>query len=322
MNVAFSFLGRAFSSAPRHFRLRTLINRCGFASLICGSEKDPFCPVNWFLAMRTRLWQNHWTWWRAMLNWLFRRKNDLPSYALLEAAPTRRLPEDLLALENSDDFGARRDRIEQDLSDRPLDTEAPGTVTFLKSGNGLLQIRVGDPQEPCLLLFSNPLKAVDYSRVLLPKENFQLFCSSAEQTTKVVQDFRENAGTTQVALDRCPRCNIFTSVGAKALATGTAVATLLRIHKATELGRNDLYFDYAQQAARSGQWLVARNVALELVGHVTMENPRVHLLLGKLGVQMRDRRLLSDAKSFLRFLRADGAVADLENARKMKELQF
>ena len=47
-------------------------------------------------------------------------------------------------------------------------------------------------------------------------------------------------------------------------------------------------------------WL-ARDVALEAVGHVTMEDPRLRLLLGQVAIRLGDRRLLGEAKAFLDF---------------------
>jgi hypothetical protein len=75
------------------------------------------------------------------------------------------------------------------------------------------------------------------------------------------------------------------------------------IFKAAQLARGKLYFTYALEAARAGQIEIARDVALETVGHVDLEDPRPHLLLGQLAVKLRDRELLREAKQFLRFLK-------------------
>jgi len=68
--------------------------------------------------------------------------------------------------------------------------------------------------------------------------------------------------------------------------------------------------------------MVARDVALELVGHVTAEDPRVHLLLGKLAIRVRDKGLLREAKRFLVLLKQNGAVEELQDADRMKAVQF
>jgi hypothetical protein len=78
------------------------------------------------------------------------------------------------------------------------------------------------------------------------------------------------------------------------------VITVWAIQKASEILRAELYLAYASGLARRGQLDAARDVALETVGHVTMENPRVHLLLGQLAVGLGDRPLLREAKTCLR----------------------
>jgi hypothetical protein len=90
-----------------------------------------------------------------------------------------------------------------------------------------------------------------------------------------------------------------------AMKTADDVVTVWCIHKATELARADLYFGYAQESARAGRLEIARDVALETVGHVSLEDPRAHLLLGEVAVALRDRKLLREAKAFLRFLHLD-----------------
>jgi hypothetical protein len=94
------------------------------------------------------------------------------------------------------------------------------------------------------------------------------------------------------------------------------------IFKATEIARCRLYLEYARSAARAGQFVQARDVALELVGHVTPEEPRSHLLLGKLAIQLKDKRLQREAKEFLAALRQDWAIKELKNAEKATVFEF
>jgi hypothetical protein len=83
------------------------------------------------------------------------------------------------------------------------------------------------------------------------------------------------------------------------------VVTVWSIHKAGELARLELYLDFATQAAGERRTDLARDVALETVGHVTMEDPRLHLLLGKLAVLLKDKALRRDAEAFLSFLNVE-----------------
>ena len=250
------------------------------------------------------------------------KKDDFPSYSLLKAVPCRGLPQKLADRENSAEYREGRDRIESDLFAHACDESMSGFATFLKAGDGLLQLQLPDFSGGCLLVFSTVLRAADYARVQAPEKKFEYFCSSPEQVVSVVAHFREHAAVSHVALDRCPRCNVFAALNAPALDSSTKVVHAWKISQATEIARCNLYLDYAQTAARAGQFLVARDVALELVGHVTVEDPRVHLLLGKLAIALGDKSLLQQAQSFLTFLRQTAAVEELQDAKKRKRAQF
>jgi hypothetical protein len=258
-----------------------------------------------------------------MLRWFSHATKDSgPSYALLKAVPSRRLPQELADREASPDFNQWADRIESDLADQTPDEDAPSLVTFLKIGDGLLHLRLPQLEGGCLLAFSTPLRAADYASVGAPGQRFAYFCSSAKQVVSVVTEFRERAGISHVALDRCPRCDVFTTIKASNFDSAARVIHWWKISKATEIARCGLYWDYARSAARNGQLLRARDVALELVGHVTAEDPRSHLLLGKLAIQLHDKQLLRDAKEFLAVLRQGWAIEELQNAKKTRVFEF
>lgn len=138
----------------------------------------------------------------------------------------------------------------------------------------------------------------------------------------MVTDFRLHGGISHVALDRCPRCGVFTVLGSSSLHNAAKVVENWKIWKATEIAGCRLYFGYAQAAARAGQFLVARDVALELVGHVTIQDARVHLLLGKLAITLMNKRLLREAKEFLVFLKQNAVVQELADAQKTRSIQF
>jgi hypothetical protein len=158
--------------------------------------------------------------------------------------------------------------------------------------------------------------------VAAPKQTFAYFCASPKQFVFVVNELRERAGVRHIALDRCPRCEVFTTANASNFDSAAKVIQMLNIFKATEIARGGLYRDYARSAARSGEFLCARDVALELVGHVTAEDARSHLLLGKLAIHLHDKRLLHEAKEFLAVLRQDWAIEELKNTEKTRVLEF
>jgi hypothetical protein len=249
-------------------------------------------------------------------------KNTSPSYSLLKAVPSRGLPPELANREASSDYQEWRDRIESDLASQSVDEDAPGFLSFLKAGNGLLQLRVRELEGGCLLAFSTPLRAVDYASAATPEQTFEYFSSSPKQVVTLVNYFCEHAGISHLALDRCPRCDVFMTINALSLDSPAKVIETCRIAKATEIARCGLYWEYARTAAREGELLCARDVALELVGHVTTEDARSHLLLGKLGIQLHDKQLLREAKNFLGVLRQDWAIAELQAAEKTRIFEF
>lgn len=258
-----------------------------------------------------------------MFRWLSRTKQQSwPTYSLLRALPSRGLPQDLADREASPDHEQWRDRIESDLAAEARDEDQPNFVTFLKNRNGLLQLRLPQLDGGCLLAFSSPLRAADYASVQAPQQMFEYFCSSPKQVVSVINEFRERANVGHVALDRCPRCAVVVTNKATEFTNAARVIKMCLIFKATEIARCGLYLEYARSAARAGQFVRARDVALELVGHVTPEEPRSHLLLGKLAIQLKDKRLLREAKEFLGVLRQDWAIAELKNAEKTKVFEF
>ena len=181
------------------------------------------------------------------------------------------------------------------------DENAPGLVTFLKEEEGPLQFLAPEFKGGCLLPFSSALRAADYARVQVPEKKFGYFCSSPAQAAFGIAELRGKAGISHIALDRCPRCNILTAVGVSSWTSAASLIGVGKVAKAIETIRSSLYLDYALAAAATGKFVVARDVALELVGLVTMEDPRVHTLLAKLGLMLRDKKLYREAPTFLRF---------------------
>src|ERR1019366_6665450 len=88
-----------------------------------------------------------------MLDWLLRNKNALPSYSLLEQVPSRCLPQELTCREESEDYDAWRDRVQADLIASPTDPNSPHFATFLKCGEGLLELPHPEEKGNSLLVF-------------------------------------------------------------------------------------------------------------------------------------------------------------------------
>jgi hypothetical protein len=250
------------------------------------------------------------------------RTQNSPSYSLLGAVPSRGLPQELADRETSSDHQGWRDQIERDLLAQEFDEDQPSFLTFLKCGNCLLQMALPQVAGGCLLAFSTPLRAADYASVAAPKQTFEYFCSSPKQVVFVINEFSERASVRHIALDRCPRCEVFTTLKAANFDSAAKVIQVRNIVKATEMARCGLYWAYARSAARGNEFLCARDVALELVGHVTPEDPRSHLLLGKLAIRLHDKQLLREAREFLAVLKQDWAIKELEIAGRTRVFEF
>jgi hypothetical protein len=194
--------------------------------------------------------------------------------------------------------------------DRPLftyfvATEKLGVITFaLPTG------------ERCLPMFTSPIDAGEYRRVLLsggPPNQYMV--SNASQVLVMLRDV-ERAGVTQLAVDRCPRCKVVASFQTAQMRSEDDIIKVWSIHVATKMSRAQLYLTYAVNQARVDRLAVARDVALAAAGHVTLDEPMIHLLIGEVAVALKDKALLSEAKAFLRYLHQDALLERLAQAER------
>jgi len=77
-----------------------------------------------------------------------------------------------------------------------------------------------------------------------------------------------------------------------------------------------VYFASAQAAARRGDFQEAKEVALEVIQHVTTDSARLHLLLGKIALSLKEKDVFGEAQAFLEFLRATPSARELLARRK------
>ncbi len=251
-----------------------------------------------------------------MLEWLTgsRKRHTLPVYSRLQAVPSRQLPPDLALEEGSQAFYARRHAIEQDLltqSRRPPEDKPVFTELMSSDSGGVVIFPLPDGGH-CLPVFTTPFRAADYVRTLLTTmASIQYLSSSARQLLVMIRDL-EHSGPKSLALDRCPRCHVVTAVKIHSVKSADHLLELWALHKATELARLSLYVDYAMKSARAGKLTVARDIALETVGHVSIEDPHPHLLLGKIAVALGDATLLREAKAFLLYFKHESWGRELD----------
>ena len=124
-------------------------------------------------------------------------------------------------------------------------------------------------------------------------------------------DLRRSRAIQDFAMDVCPHCLTFPAIQIKELMTPADILKIWAICKSAEMARESLYFTRAKEAAERGDQQEAREIALEAIQHVTMESARLHLLLGKIAISLKDKDLLRDARAFLEFLHAEPALREL-----------
>jgi hypothetical protein len=171
----------------------------------------------------------------------------------------------------------------------------------LAKEKGVVTLPLPNDGAQCVPVFSTMFRAADYIRTLLnqgPRAHY--LYSSALQFVHMLRDLEE-IGIERLTLDRCPRCPSLIIIDSRSIKVPDDAVRVWAIIKSAELARAELYFTHALESARTGFFELARDVALEAVGHVTMEDPRLHLLLGHVAIGLGDRRLLDEAKAFLDF---------------------
>lgn len=189
-----------------------------------------------------------------MLEWLTGTRNpkELPEYSAPRSIPTRGLPPDLAEAEGSESFATSRENLERELRRlprRPLEDEPLFTELLEAQGSGVVTINLPDHSGQCLPVFSTPFRAADYVHTLLASgPSVRYVSSSPLQLVQMLRDI-EASGIEALALDRCPRCAIFTTVGTCSLKTADDLIGLWCIFKATQLARGDLYFSHALESA-------------------------------------------------------------------------
>jgi hypothetical protein len=230
--------------------------------------------------------------------------------------PNPEIPEELARAEKSELMLVRTQSIQRRLLARRPPDDQP-LVTLLVSTTERGVITFGLPSgERCLPVFTSASHAADYRRVLLPNgPPNQYLVSSASQFLVVLRDV-ERIGVHQFAVNRCPRCDVVSAFDSRRIQSENDVITVCAIHLATETARIETYLFHALKEARAGELAVARDIALSAAGHVTLDEPMLHLLIGEVAVGLNDRTLLSEAKAFLGALHREPLTRMLEQAEK------
>jgi serine/threonine protein kinase len=232
----------------------------------------------------------------------------IPTYERLVERPTRQMPARLLADEQGDAFGQRADAMRLRLlsGDQPTETTP---LFFALAQTPTAAVSVNLPNGGFgLLLFTSLFRTLDYGTHQLSQQSLGIQAVSPAELIGMVAQ-RGRSSVRSLVLDRCPRCSIFVTVEAESLRTPQRAIDWWANTKVLQHARLELYYDYAKAAAAAGDLELAREIGLEIVGHVDAEDPRPHALLGRLAIDLGDSRLLRDARGYLQFLKW-AALAD------------
>src|SRR6266436_3502620 len=267
------------------------------------------------------------TWWSRLVEFgsrkALRSRSDSPYYAALERNRLGKVRHDFSALENSPEIDRLRPEFESELLSlprRPAEDE-PLLTSLIVPPSGFFTVTLPD-STPCLLTFSTPLRAGEYVRICAGSLQLGYLPSSPQKFVQLLGDLRRYGNIQSFALDVCPHCMTFPRLNTNSMLAPTDVLKIWAIHKSGELARESLYFASAKEAAGRGNLQEAKETTVEAIQHVTTDSARLHLLLGKIALSLREKEVFREAEAFLEFLHAKQSVQELLAAEETGEIQY
>jgi hypothetical protein len=167
------------------------------------------------------------------------------------------------------------------------------------------------PQGLALPVFTSHVKAEDYRLALLPRRGATSITLSAVELAVRLREHRDR-GLVGWTVNPCPRCSAFALYGIEQVRTGDDVLTMCGIVRATERLRIEVGVQIALEMARAGDLRMASYVACCCLQHITLEEPQLHLLFGRLGILHAPRTAAKEAPAFLRLLQELALAERLE----------
>jgi len=267
------------------------------------------------------------TWWSRLVQFgsrkALRSRFALPTYTALERVRLGKVRRDFSDLENSPEIDRLRTEFESELLSlprRPAEDE-PLLTSLLVAPSGFFTVTLPD-SKPCLLTFSTPLRACEYARIHAGSLQFKYLGSSPREFVQMLGDLTRHGNIQSFALDVCPHCLTFPVLNTSSVLSPTDVLKIWAIHKSGELARESVYFSRAREAAKRGDLQEAKQTVLEAIQHVTMDSPRLHLLLGKIALSLKEKETIREAKAFLEFLNAKQPFRELLASEETGEIQY
>jgi hypothetical protein len=257
-------------------------------------------------------------------------EDALPHYSALDQNAKLDVPEALRAAAKSDLLIDRAQELQKRLMsppNRPPDDQS--LFTFFVASE---QVGVITYQAPlsgtCVPVFMAAIDAGEYKRLLLRDIQTRYMVSSAVQFLKMVRDV-EPTGVRTIAFNRCPRFAadsvrlptgvVFNlhdpgMIATRFLQTPSDVIEVWSVHTAKRHALVEVSLAFALKEARAGHLEIARDIALDALGHITLNEPHLHLVLGQAAIGLRDARLFGEARAFLEFLKRPELTAALDRA--------
>jgi hypothetical protein len=229
----------------------------------------------------------------------------LPQYTALLALPGPQVSDDVSAAEGSPLFHTQVERAMDALQQpprRPTD-DKPLLIAFVAE-RGPLTFGGPDGQR-CVPVFTSPVAAADYQRLLLHDvPPLHVLVSNARQFVRFMGDVQPVVS--QVAIDRCPRCPTVATVSVSVVRAPDDAIRLWSMFAATKMTRLELYVRLAEKAYAAGQLERARDLALATVAHVMADDPQPHRLLSEVAAKLGDTQLRGEAERYLAYLQRHG----------------
>jgi hypothetical protein len=247
----------------------------------------------------------------------------LPGYKALEQRRLTNLRRDFSALENSPQIGEFRLEHMGELlhpARRPAE-DKPLLTSLLAGPSGVFTLTLPDAG-PCMLTFSTPLRAGEYARLRGGRVRLSYLSSTPQEFFHMLGDLRSRANIQRLAVDVCPHCISLNAIEIASIRTSANIVEIWAVHKSGELARERVYFANAQEAARRGDFPEAREVTLEAMQHVSLDSARLHLLLGKIALSLKEKETFREALAFLEFLKAKEATRELLAAEATGDVHY
>jgi hypothetical protein len=228
---------------------------------------------------------------------------NVPLYSTLYQRPSRTLPDALLAEQSGPGFDGRVARIGAELESRSVPGEEDLVLFTVGSGEGV---------PPLGTIFTSAFRAIDYGDHALGGSGGFMSLTLAGAVW-LLDDLR-GRGATHYCLNRCPRCDTALLVAIDPAAEPEDLWRVVTLGYSVDRALVELYLEHARRAVHEGRKHESLEIALETAAHLAIDDPDVHLFIGRLALAIRDANLVREARAMLEALQARTHLERLDEA--------